>query len=518
MMKIGTLSFVSGNWHRRSYDLTILLLTAVCLSPDWTSTASTQSHAAKKRPNIVFIMADDHAAQAISAYGSKLIKTPNIDRLANEGMKFENCFVTNSICTPSRAVIITGKYSHLNGVPVFNHIDNSQPLLSKYLQAAGYYTGIIGKWHLGGQNPYRPDDGKPAGFDYWNILPGQGSYFNPLMIEMGQRKTIEGYTTDIITDLSIDFIKHRPPGKPFFLMLHHKAPHRNWRPDEKHRKQYENYEPPIPATFDDDYKGKSDASRNATNHIDTDLKDSDLKMKPPEGLSGAALKKWKFKRYMQDYLACVASVDDNVGRFLDYLDKNALAENTIVIYTSDQGFFLGEHNMFDKRFMYEESLRMPFLIRWPAGIKPALVSNKMILNVDFAPMLLDAAGVRVPADMQGRSFLQLLQSRTPKDWRTSMYYRYYHPGDHNVAAHYGVRTDRYKLIYFDKLDQWELYDLKNDPIEMHNLYDDPTSAALIKQLKAELYRLKKQLKDNDQFASNLPKDDVDDQGPPVNAK
>jgi arylsulfatase A-like enzyme len=517
-MKLASLSFVPRSCLRRLHGLIILLLTAVCLSPDWTSTASTQNSLATKRPNIVFIMADDHAAQAISAYGSKLIKTPNIDRLANEGMKFENCFVTNSICTPSRAVIITGKYSHLNGVPVFNHIDNSQPLLSKYLQAAGYYTGIIGKWHLGGQNPYRPDDGKPVGFDYWNILPGQGSYFNPLMIEMGQRKTIEGYTTDVITDLSIDFIKHRPLEKPFFLMFHHKAPHRNWRPDEKHRKQYQNYEPPIPATFDDDYKGKSDASRNATNHIDTDLNDSDLKMKPPEGLSGAALKRWKFKRYLQDYLACVASVDDNIGRFLDYLDDNGLAENTMVIYTSDQGFFLGEHNMFDKRFMYEESLRMPFLIRWPAQIKPGSVSHKMILNVDFAPMLLDAAGVRVPADMQGRSFLPLLEGRTPKDWRTSMYYRYYHPGDHNVAAHYGVRTDRYKLIYFDKLNQWELYDLKKDPIEMHNLYDDPASAALVKELKAELYRLKKQLKDNDQFASNLPNDDVDDQRPPVNAK
>ena len=517
-MKIATLFVVSRKWRWLSYGLIVLLLTAVCLSHDRISTASAQNGLAKKRPNIVFIMSDDHAAQAISAYGSKLIKTPNIDRLANEGMKFENCFVTNSICAPSRAAIITGKYSHLNGVPVFNHIDNSQPLLSKYLQAAGYYTGLVGKWHLGGQNPYWPDDGKPAGFDYWNILPGQGAYFNPAMIEMAKRKTIEGYTTDIITDLSIDFIKDRPQDRPFFLMVHHKAPHRNWQPDEKHRKQFENYEPPIPATFDDDYRGKSDASRNATNHIDTDLNEQDLKMKPPEGLQGAALKKWKFKRFLQDYLACVASVDDNLGRFLDYLDKNGLAENTIVIYTSDQGFFLGEHNMFDKRFMYEESLRMPFLIRWPAKVKPGTVSKKMILNVDFAPMMLDAAGVKVPADMQGRSFLPLLEGRTPKDWRTSMYYRYYHPGDHNVAAHYGIRTDRYKLIYFDKLNQWELYDLKKDPIEMHNLYGDPASAALTKQLRAELYRLRKELKDNDPFAFNLPKDDVDGQEPPVNTR
>lgn len=467
-----------------------------------------------QRPNIIFIMSDDHAANAISAYGSKLIQTPNIDRLAREGMKLENCFVTNSICTPSRAAIITGKYSHINGVPVFNHLDTSQPMLSKYLQQAGYYTGIIGKWHLGGQNPYRPEDGKPAGFDYWNILPGQGTYFDPVMIEMGERKNLKGYTTDIITDLAMDFIKHRPESKPFFLMYHHKAPHRNWQPDEKHRKQLENYEPPIPATFDDDYNGKSDASRDATNHIDAHLNERDLKMKPPEGLNAAELKRWKFKRYMQDYLACVASVDDNIGRFLDYLDQSGLAENTIVIYTSDQGFFLGEHNMFDKRFMYEESLRMPFLIRWPGQIKPGSVSNAMILNVDFAPTMLEAAGVKVPADMQGRSFLPVLRGDAPKNWRTAMYYRYYHPGDHNVAAHYGVRSQRYKLIYFNKLNQWELYDLEKDPVEMHNLYADRSYAGVVTKLKSEMARLKKQLKDEDQFQEKLPADDVDSQRPP----
>jgi arylsulfatase A-like enzyme len=478
------------------------------------SVITAQRGARPKPPNIVFIMSDDHAAHAISAYGGKLIKTPNIDRLAKEGMKFENCFVTNSICTPSRAAIITGKYSHINGVPVFNHLDTAQPLLSKYLQQAGYHTGLIGKWHLGGQNPYTPEDGKPAGFDYWNILPGQGAYFDPVMIEMGERKKLTGYTTDVITDLAINFVKNRPQDKPFFLMYHHKAPHRNWQPDEKHRKQFENYEPPIPATFDDDYKGKSDAARNSTMHIDQDLNDNDLKGKPPAGLSGDALKRWKFKRYMQDYLACVAAVDDNVGRFLDYLDQNGLAENTIVIYTSDQGFFLGEHNFFDKRFMYEESLRMPFLIRWPAQIKPGAVNRGMILNVDFAPTLLDAADTKVPADMQGRSFLPLLRGQTPKGWRTSMYYRYYHPGHHNVAAHYGVRTDRYKLIYFNKLDQWELYDLLKDPIEMHNLYSDPAYAGLVNRLKSEMYRLKKDLKDEDRFANELPMDDVDGQSPP----
>jgi arylsulfatase A-like enzyme len=291
-------------------------------------------------------------------------------------------------------------------------------------------------------------------------------------------------------------------------MYHHKAPHRNWQPDEKYRKQFENVIAPEPATFNDDYKGKSDASRQATMHIDQDLNDSDLKMKPPEGLSGQELKRWKYQRYMRDYLACVQSVDDNVGRFLDWLDKNGLAENTIVVYTSDQGFFLGEHNFFDKRFMYEESLRMPFLMRWPGKIRPGSVSKPMILNVDFAPTLLDAAGVKAPADMQGRSFLTLLGGKTPRRWRAAMYYRYYHPGHHNVAAHYGVRTDHYKLIYFNKLDQWEMYDLRKDPRETRNVYGDPAYAKIVEELKKELYRLKKELKDDDQFANELPKDDV----------
>jgi len=480
--------------------------------------AETREAQSQKQPNIVFIMSDDHAAHAISAYGSKLIKTPNIDRLATEGMKFENCFVTNSICTPSRAAILTGKYSHINGVPVFNHLDTSQPLLSKYMQQAGYYTGMVGKWHLGGQNPYTPEIGKPAGFDYWNILPGQGAYFDPLMIEMGVRNKLKGYTTDLITDLAINFIRNRPQNKPFFLMFHHKAPHRNWQPDEKHKRQFENFVPPLPATFDDDYKGKSDAARMATNHIDADLNETDLKMKPPEGLSAIELKKWKFTRYMQDYLACVAAVDDNIGRFLDFLDTSGLRENTIVIYTSDQGFFLGEHNMFDKRFMYEESLRMPFLVRWPARIKPGSISKEMILNVDFAPMMLDAAGAKTPSDMQGRSFLPILRGEKPAGWRTSMYYRYYHPGHHNVAAHYGVRTDRYKLIFFDKLNQWELYDLRNDPLEMHNIYGNKENGSLVTRLKKEMYRLKKELGDTDQFANNLPVDDVDGQDPPAGRK
>jgi arylsulfatase A-like enzyme len=458
------------------------------------------------KPNILYIMADDHAAHAISAYGSKINQTPSIDRIGKEGMRFDNCLVTNSICTPSRAAILTGKYAHINGVPVFNRFDGSQPTLAKYLQAAGYHTGMIGKWHLGSD---------PTGFDYWNILPGQGVYNDPVFITRDGRKKHDGYCTDVITDFSLAFLKDRPRDKPFFLMCHHKAPHRPWQPDEKHRKKWENVQVPEPATFDDEkgnFAGRSDAAREATMRIDRDLTPNDLKQKPPEGLTGEALKKWKYQRYMRDYLACVEAVDDNVGRLLDYLDKNGLAQNTIVIYTSDQGFFLGDHDWFDKRFMYEESLRMPLLVRWPDQVKAGSVSANMVLNVDFAPTLMDAAGLKAPADMQGRSFLPLLKGERPKDWRTSMYYRYYHyPMDHKVQPHYGVRTEQYKLIYFNKIDQWELYDLKKDPHEVKNIYADLAYADKVKELKEEMYRLKKELKDENQFEKELPRDNVDAQ-------
>ncbi|MCY3024551.1 MAG: sulfatase [Planctomycetota bacterium] len=478
---------------------------------------------AARRPNILYIMSDDHAAHAISAYGSVINKTPNIDRLATQGMRFNHCYVTNSICTPSRAAIITGKYSHINGVPVFNRFDGSQPTLAKYLQAAGYHTGMIGKWHLGSD---------PTGFDYWNILPGQGVYHDPGFIEMGQRNKHTGYVTDLIADFSIEFIKNRPKDKPFFLMCHNKAPHRPWDPDDKHAKMYDDVELPEPATFNDDYATRCPAATEATMTIDRHLTRRDLKYSPPgedkgparkgggivdltmtvtgkDGkevkLTGEALKKWKYQKYIKDYLRCIASVDDNVGRLLDYLDKEGLAENTMVIYTSDQGFFLGDHTWFDKRFMYEESLKMPFLVRYPPLIKSGSTSDGMILNVDFAPTLLDLAGEKVPADMQGRSFLPLLKGETPKDWRTSMYYRYYHyPQDHRVQPHYGVRTLTHKLIYFNKLDQWELYDLEKDPHELKNVYGDPANADLVKQLKEEMYRLKKELKDEDQFQDKQP--------------
>jgi arylsulfatase A-like enzyme len=456
---------------------------------------------AAERPNILYIMADDHAAHAISAYGSKINKTPNIDRIAREGMLFTRCWVTNSICTPSRAAILTGKYAHINGVPVFNRFDGSQPTLAKYLQAAGYHTGMIGKWHLGSD---------PTGFDYWNILPGQGVYNDPTFITKDGRQKHTGYVTDVITDFSLQFLKDRPKDRPFFLMCHHKAPHRPWQPDAKHARKWEDVEVPEPETFNDDYATRSDAAREATMRIDRDLNKTDVKRDPPKGLSEAELKKWKYQRYMRDYLACVEAVDDNVGRLLDYLDQSGLAENTIVVYTSDQGFFLGDHDWFDKRFMYEESLRMPFLVRWPGKVKAGTVSDGMILNVDFAPALLDCAGLKVPEDMQGRSFLPLLRGEQPKDWRTSMYYRYYHyPQDHRVQPHYGVRTERYKLIYFNKIDQWELFDLKNDPHELKNLYADPAHAETVKTLKEELYRLKKELKDENQFENGVPKDNVD---------
>ncbi|HYT62164.1 MAG TPA: sulfatase [Haliangiales bacterium] len=450
------------------------------------------------RPNILYIMSDDHAAHAISAYGSRINQTPNIDRLAKEGMRFVNCFVVNSICTPSRAAILTGKYSHLNGVPVFNRFDGSQPTLAKYLQAAGYHTGMIGKWHLFSD---------PTGFDYWNILPGQGVYHDPVFIEMGERKKHPGYVTDLIADFSIEFLKNRPKDKPFFLMCHHKAPHRPWQPDAKHAHLYDDVDIPEPPTFNDDYRTRADAAREATMRIDRDLTKSDLKEDPPSDLSGAALKHWKYERYIKDYLACIAAVDDNVGRLLDYLDKSGLAENTIVIYTSDQGFFLGDHNWFDKRFMYEESLRMPFLVRYPGRIKPGTVNDGMILNVDFAPTLMEFAGLKIPSDIQGRSFAALLRGEKPKNWRTAMYYRYYHyPQDHRVQPHYGIRTERYKLIYFNKIGQWELFDLQKDPRELNNIYAEPAYARTLKKLKDELYRLKKEMKDQDQFANGVPRD------------
>jgi arylsulfatase A-like enzyme len=454
------------------------------------------------RPNVVFVMSDDHAAHAISAYGSRVNETPGLDRLAREGMLFRNMFVTNSICTPSRAAILTGLYSHKNGVPVFNRFDGSQTTVAKLLQAAGYHTGMIGKWHLGSD---------PTGFDRWEILPGQGVYNDPVLYTATGEKTYSGrYATDVITDLGIDFIRERPKDRPFFLMLHHKAPHREWTPDEKHRLLFEGRTIPEPPTLWDDYATRTDALHENRQRVADDLTPRDLKRDPPPGLEGKDLVRWKYQRYMQDYLACVQSIDDNMGRLLDFLKESGLERDTIVVYTSDQGFFLGDHGLFDKRFMYEESLRMPFLVRWPAVVQPGSQAEAMALNVDFAPTFLEAAGVAVPATMQGRSLLPLLRGEVPADWRTAIYYRYYHdPGHHNTRAHYGVRTATHKLIYFWKKDQWELFDLRSDPAELRNLYGQPGQEAITADLKATLARLRKELEDDDRFADEQPPAGVD---------
>jgi len=481
------------------------------------------------RPNILFIMSDDHAAHAIGAYGSRINQTPNLDRLAREGALLTSVFATNSICTPSRAAILTGQYSHLNGVTMFNRFDSARTTVARLLQAGGYYTGMFGKWHLGSD---------PVGFDRWEILPGQGTYTNPILYTATDEHTYTGrYVTDVITDRAIDFLKNRPQGKPFFLMLHHKAPHRPWEPDASHGAHVTDRWIPEPETFWDSYATRTDALHENQQRVAADLTRRDLKLRPPDGLEGAALTawlatkpdtvtttrdgqtvtltgealaRWKYQRYMQDYLATVQSVDDNVGRVLDFLDRNGLAKHTLVVYTSDQGFFLGDHGLFDKRFMYEESLRMPFLVRWPGTIKPGARSDAIALNVDFAPTFLEVAGLPVPAGMQGRSLLPILRGRTPADWRTSMYYRYYHdPGDHNTRAHYGVRTRTHKLIYFWKNDQWELFDLTTDPFELHNLYGQPGQERLTASLKAELARLKAAVKDDDQLANEQLPNGVD---------
>jgi arylsulfatase A-like enzyme len=502
--------------------LSLAALTAFLLISTGSRTAAQRG---ATRPNILFIMTDDHAAHAISAYGSKVNRTPNLDRIANEGIRFDRCFVTNSICTPSRATILTGKYSHVNGVPVFNRFDGSQQTVQKLLRDAGYYTAMVGKWHLGSD---------PTGFDYWNILPGQGRYNDPIFYDKDGSQVYRGYATDVTTDLTIDVLKNRPRDRPFFVMSHHKAPHREWTPDEKNRRLFEAREIPEPDSLRDDYLGRTDALREQRQSVFRDLTRRDLKLEPPAGLAGKdldawysvkpveveitttagrktlkgdELDRWKYQKYMKDYLACVQSVDDNVGRLLEWIDANGLAGNTVVIYTSDQGFFLGDHGLYDKRFMYEPSLRMPFLVRWPGVVRPGRATEAMAINCDFAATFLDLAGRPVPADMQGRSLVPILKGPVPADWRTSMYYRYYHdPGDHNTRAHYGVRTATHKLIYFWKKDQWECYDLVKDPGEMRNIYGDPAAGGVVEKLKAELARLRKEVGDSDQFAEQLPAD------------
>jgi arylsulfatase A-like enzyme len=467
------------------------------------------------RPNILFIMSDDHGYQAIGAYGSKVNETPNIDRLAKEGMRFDRCFVTNSICGPSRAVILTGKYSHLNGfVRNGNTFNGSQQNVAKLLKAAGYTTAVVGKWHLGSE---------PTGFDYWHILQGQGPYYNPLMLTPDGRVPHEGYTTDIVTDEALSWLKEkRDQSKPFFLLYQHKAPHRNWQPGPKYLSKYDDVTIPEPETLFDDYSGRGTPAKTQKMSVANDLNPNDLKLVPQRGLTpeqtaawnkayaakneefrkadlqGEDLVRWKYQRYVKDYLRCIDSVDENVGRVLDYLDESGLAKNTVVFYTSDQGWYLGEHGWFDKRWMYEESFRTPLLVRWPGHTKPGSVNDNLVMNLDFPETFLAAAGVEIPDDMQGRSLVPLLEGKDA-DWRKSVYYHYYEfPGAHSVRRHYGVRTDRYKLIYFyeDDVDEWELYDLEKDPHEMKSVYDDPAYAEVVKEMKAELQRLRDQYKDD----------------------
>lgn len=490
---------------------------------------------AADRPNILFIFTDDHASHAMSCYGSKINKTPNLDRIANEGMRFDNCFCTNSICGPSRAVIQTGKYSHKNGFyQNGNKFDGTQQTFPKLLKASGYETAVIGKWHLGTHMA-------PQGYSYSEVLVGQGPYYNPPMLrdENGDGKTVKtkytGYTTDIITDLALEWLKNgRDESKPFMLMYQHKAPHRNWQPGPDHLTMYDGETIPEPENLFDDYLGRGTAAKTQDMTIEKTMTAFDLKLTPPRNLTpeqkakwdaayepknekfrkanlqGKELVRWKYQRYIKDYLRCVASVDDNVGEVLDYLDKSGLAKNTVVIYSSDQGFYLGEHGWFDKRFMYEESYRQPLLVKWPGKIKPGSVNKDLVSNVDFAETFLEIAGVDVPGDMQGRSLVTLFDGTTPDNWRQSHYYQYYEfHGNrrtaHMVRRHRGVRTDRYKLIHFYNLGEWELYDLKKDPSEMYSVYDDTEYAPVVADLKNQLEKLAAELEVPDDTGS-VPKD------------
>ncbi|MFM8251216.1 MAG: sulfatase [Planctomycetota bacterium] len=478
--------------------------------------AATTATKPAARPNIVFIFSDDHAYQAISAYGEsrKLIDTPHIDRIAREGMRFDRCLVPNSICGPSRATVLTGKYSHQNGFYNNNNsrFDGSQMTFPKLLQAAGYQTAIFGKWHLVTD---------PTGFDEWHILPGQGDYYQPVMIHNGKRVEHQGYVTDIITDLSLDWLKQRDPQKPFLLMCQHKAPHREWSPALRHLGHNGDRVYPEPDTLFDDYAGRGSAERTQDMTIAKTMVPLDLKLATPRrlnpeqrkvwdayyeprneafrkaNLQGADLVRWRYQRYLHDYLGCIKGVDESIGRVLQFLDDQGLADNTIVVYASDQGFYLGEHGWFDKRWIFEESLRTPLVMRWPGNIKPGSVSREMVSNLDFAPTFLQAANVPVPADVQGRSLQPMLFGQTPADWRKSFYYHYYEfPGPHDVRRHYGVVTDRYKLVRFHepKVDYWELFDLQEDPREMTSVYGRPEYAQIQQQLLAELQRLRTELK------------------------
>jgi arylsulfatase A-like enzyme len=513
---------VEAKEDRRMTNRPRLILVVVAVAAAWFPAQARPADTPDRRPNILYIMSDDHAAHAMSCYGSRVNQTPNLDRIARQGVRFDNCFCTNSLCGPCRAVVLTGKYSHRNGFIDNNSVfDGSQQTVAKLLQKAGYQTAMVGKWHLVSE---------PTGFDYWHILIGQGPYYNPPMKTPEGIVSHTGYTTDIITDQALDFLKNkRDKGKPFFLMYHHKAPHRNWQPGPKYLDKYQGVTLPEPDNLFDDWSGRGTAAHAQEMTVARHLTPHDLKLVPQKELNaeqaaawnnayeaenkafeaahlqGDDLVRWKYQRYMKDYLRCIDSVDENVGRVLDYLDQSGLSENTVVIYTSDQGFFLGDHGWFDKRFMYEESLRAPLVVRWPGRVRPGTVNRDIVLNLDFAETFLEISRTAVPKDMQGRSLVPVLEGKTPADWRKSMYYRYYeYPGPHMVQKHYGVRNDRYKLIDFFEVGQWELYDLQKDPREMKSVYADPAYAGVVGELKAELKRLKDLYKDDGTLPAKKP--------------
>lgn len=480
----------------------------------------------QKQPNIIFIMTDDHGYQALGAYGSVINTTPGLDRIGNEGVIFRNSFVSNSISAPSRASLLTGKHSHANGQrDNRTRFDSTQVTFPKLLHEGGYQTALIGKWHL---------QSEPMGFDYWNILPGQGSYYNPDFIKMGQRYREQGYATTIITDMAIDWLRQRDKTKPFCLLVLHKAPHRNWMPDTVDFDIFDEADFPVPDNYYEDYEGRPGAELQKMSIIRDMRMSSDLKITGADGdsitqiekdyisylknrlspgqyrawqreydsisiaynahpLSGDSLAVFKLKRYLTDYLRTVQSVDRNTSRLIDFIDSTGLKDNTIVIYTSDQGFYLGEHGWFDKRFMYEESFRTPLMMRLPAGYNARGDIGEMVQNIDLAPTFLDMAGIDPPEEMQGVSLVPLLKGAKVKNWRDALYYHYYeYPGEHDTRPHYGIRTTQYKLIHFyGDIDEWEMYDLTKDPHEMSNLIDDPAYDALEADLRDRLAELRK---------------------------